>query len=69
MPKIKPQKHNVDLSLSSAESALRKSEAQRVHEEIKAYAREMGGTEADIDPLLQASNWDGFSRENWNVLD
>jgi hypothetical protein len=55
--------------LLSAESALQKSEAQRIHEEIKAYAQEMGGTEADIDLVLQASNWAGFSKENWDVLD
>jgi hypothetical protein len=68
MPKSNPQKHIVYSPLSSAESALRKSEAQRIHDEIKTYAQEMGGTEADIDPVLQASNWDGFSKENWDVL-
>jgi hypothetical protein len=50
MPKSNPQKHIVYSPLSSAESALRKSEAQRIHDEIKTYAQEMGGTEADIDP-------------------
>jgi hypothetical protein len=68
MPKTKPQKHNVDHPLLSAESALQKSEAQRIHEEIEAYALAMGGTEADIDPVLQASNWAEFSKENWDLL-
>jgi hypothetical protein len=68
MPKSDLQKHTVHPSLSNVETSLQKPEAQRIYEEIKAYAQAMGGTEADIDPVLQASNWDGFSRENWDDI-
>ena len=59
------QRPATELARVAIEAALQKLEAARVHQEIKAYALAMGGTEVDIDPVLQASNWDGFSKDNW----
>jgi predicted DNA-binding protein len=60
------QRPATEVARVAIESALQKLETQRIYEEIKAYAQEMGGTEADIDPVLQASNWAEFAKEDWS---
>ncbi len=59
------QRPATEVARVAIEAALKKLEAARIHDEIKAYALAMGGTEADIDPVLQASNWAEFSKDNW----
>lgn len=59
------QRPATELARVAIEMQLQKLEAQRIHDEIRAYAEAMGGSEADIDPDWQATSYEVFSQENW----
>ena len=59
------QRPATELARVAIESELRKLEAQRIHDQIRAYAEAMGGSEEDIQPDWQAASYEVFSQENW----
>ncbi len=59
------QRPATELARVAIETHLQKLEAQRVHDEIRAYAQAMGGSEEDIHPDWQTASYEVFSQENW----